>query len=213
MTGELYARLGVQRDATPQQIHRAYRKAAKTAHPDAGGSPDQWAAIVQAYETLKDERRRRVYDDTGEIEPGAADNHYAARLMRIAAAMGEIAAQSPRLTEIDLPNRLRMLFRQRIAQLRQGLVDMGSRARDWDEVARRLTVPPGQINVLRGLAEGEAGGCRRRASEAEQAIREHEDALKLIENAGWTPGERLTMPQLMARGGQIGQVFFGEKMW
>lgn len=212
MTGELYTRLGLQPDATPQQIRRAYRKAAKTAHPDAGGSPERWAAILEAYETLMDERRRRIYDDTGEVEPGAADNHYAARLMRIAAAMDEIAAGSAQLTGIDWPNRLSMLFRQRIAQMRQGIVDMGTRAREWDEIARRLTVPPGQVNVPRGLAEGKANECRRRAGEAEQGIREHEDALKLIENAGWAPGERLTMPQLMARGGQIGEQYLG-RMW
>lgn len=212
MTGELYVRLGVRPDATPAQIHRAYRKAAKTAHPDAGGSPEQWAAIIEAYETLKDPRRRRVYDDTGEIEPGAADNHYAARLMRIAAAMDELAGNSPHLGSIDFPARLRLLFRERIAQMRRGIVDLGSRARDWDAVARRLTVPEGQINVLRGLAEGKAGECRRRAGEAEREIREHEDALKLIESAGWT-GERLTMPQLAAQRGQIGQPFNLGRMW
>src|SRR5262249_49662840 len=157
--------------------------------------------------TLKDERRRRIYDDTGEVEPGAADNHYAARLMRIAAAMDEVAANAP-LGTIDVPARLRVLFRQRIAQMRKGIVDLGSRAREWDEVARRLTVPEGQINVLRGLAEGKANECRRRAGEAEQGIREHEDALKLIENAGWSAGSmtawnQQSLVQRMAATGQI----------
>src|SRR5262249_61766423 len=115
-------RLGVLPDATPQQIHRAYRKAAKTAHPDAGGAPEQWAAIIEAYETLKDPRRRRIYDDTGEVEPGAADNHYAARLMRIAAAMDEIAAGSPDLMYMDWPGKLRAPFRERVAQMAQGSV-------------------------------------------------------------------------------------------
>jgi curved DNA-binding protein CbpA len=212
--GELYTRLGLQPDATPPQIRRAYRRAAKTAHPDAGGSPAQWAAILEAYETLMDERRRRIYDETGEVEPGAVDNHYAALLMIITGAMDEIAAQSgqsaPPFDQIDWVGSLRALLRTKIQQIRQGIGPLGRRAEEWDAVAKRITVPAGEVNALRGLAEGKAGECRRRTGEGEQAAQKHEEALKLIENATCAPGERLTMPQVMARG--LGQAYLG-RMW
>jgi DnaJ domain len=44
---------------TPEQLKSAYRKAAAKAHPDAGGSPEQFRQVTQAYEDLK---RRYNYD-------------------------------------------------------------------------------------------------------------------------------------------------------
>jgi hypothetical protein len=210
--GELYTRLGLQPDATPVQIRRAYRRAAKTAHPDTGGSAEQWAAILEAYETLIEPRRRRIYDDTGSVEPGAADNHYAALLMRLAAAMDEIAADNPQLAWVDWPRMLRIHLNAKIQQDRQGILDLASRAREWDAVAQRCIVPPGAVNVLRGLAEGKAAECRRRCDEAQATIREHEEALQLIENARSAPAPQLTIPQQMAQGGQIGPMYIG-RMW
>lgn len=40
-TIDLYAELGVAREANAVDIRRAYRRRAKHAHPDAGGSPGQ----------------------------------------------------------------------------------------------------------------------------------------------------------------------------
>lgn len=61
-----YETLGVTDAATPDEIKRAYRSKAKTAHPDAGGSPSDFEPIVKAYEVLKDPERRLLYDTTGE---------------------------------------------------------------------------------------------------------------------------------------------------
>ena len=60
-----YELLGVARDADEAAIKAAYRKVAKTAHPDAGGDTEAFAKISACYELLKDPVRRRVFDDTG----------------------------------------------------------------------------------------------------------------------------------------------------
>ena len=67
-----YELLGLERDADNQAIRNAYRKAAKSAHPDSGGDPEQFARLQVAYELLKDPVRRKVYDDTG-YDPQLAD--------------------------------------------------------------------------------------------------------------------------------------------
>lgn len=214
--GELYTRLGVLPGATPTQIHRAYRKAAKTAHPDAGGTKEQWSAILEAYETLHDDRRRRIYDETGTIEPGAVDNHYAALLMRLAGAMDQVRDEAAQaglpFARIDWLPALRRVLSTHIAQCRKGIPQMGDAAREWDVVAKSMKVPDGVVNVLRGLAEGKAAECRRRAGEAESQIREYEEALKLIEHATCAPGEMPVFPQLGLGGLRFGQ-FGQERMW
>ena len=51
---DLYRRLGLKRDASPQDVHRAYRRAARDCHPDVvGGSAESWGALVEAYDVLR----------------------------------------------------------------------------------------------------------------------------------------------------------------
>jgi len=67
-----YVMLGIDREAGDQAIRSAWRKAAKTAHPDAGGDAEHFGKLQAAYDLLKDPVRRRVYDDTG-YDPQLAD--------------------------------------------------------------------------------------------------------------------------------------------
>lgn len=64
---DLYARLGVSRDATTNDIRRAYRKGSMTAHPDRGGTAAEFQRLHLAYEVLMDPVRRAEYDATGRI--------------------------------------------------------------------------------------------------------------------------------------------------
>lgn len=65
-----YETLGVERSATKEDITRAYRKKAVKQHPDAGGDPAQFKALVIAYETLHDDASRDHYDKTGQQPDG-----------------------------------------------------------------------------------------------------------------------------------------------
>jgi curved DNA-binding protein CbpA len=62
---EPYELLGVAREADDAAIKAAYRRLAKSSHPDSGGDADSFAQLKLAYELLKDPIRRKVYDETG----------------------------------------------------------------------------------------------------------------------------------------------------
>ena len=57
-----YDVLGVKRDATHEEIKRAFRKLAAKYHPDAGGDEKKFKEVSEAYNTLSDESKRKEYD-------------------------------------------------------------------------------------------------------------------------------------------------------
>jgi curved DNA-binding protein len=60
---DYYATLGVNRNATQEEIKKAYRKLAMKNHPDRGGDDRKFAEINEAYETLIDPQKRQQYDN------------------------------------------------------------------------------------------------------------------------------------------------------
>lgn len=57
-----YEILGVAKEATADEIKRAYRKLASQHHPDKGGDKTKFQEIQAAYDTLSDNNRRQQYD-------------------------------------------------------------------------------------------------------------------------------------------------------
>jgi curved DNA-binding protein len=71
---DYYETLGVARDANLDQIKKAYRKLARTHHPDMSKAPDAEARFkdaAEAYATLKDTAKRAAYDELGHPPAGA----------------------------------------------------------------------------------------------------------------------------------------------
>ncbi|MBF4993695.1 J domain-containing protein [Arthrobacter gandavensis] len=58
----LYEVLGLTPSATVDEIKSAYRKAARRAHPDQGGSSELFHLISEAYQVLSDPEQRSAYD-------------------------------------------------------------------------------------------------------------------------------------------------------
>jgi curved DNA-binding protein len=65
---DFYQILGVPRDASQEDIQRAYRKLARTYHPDVNhdpGAEDRFKDVSEAYDVLSDPQTRRRYDAFG----------------------------------------------------------------------------------------------------------------------------------------------------
>jgi DnaJ-class molecular chaperone len=61
---DYYSILGVSKQASQDEIKKAYRKSAMANHPDrTGGDDTQFKRINEAYETLKDPNKRQTYDN------------------------------------------------------------------------------------------------------------------------------------------------------
>ena len=71
---DLYAVLGVERNASDAEIKRAFRRLAQQWHPDVNrdtGADLRFKEINQAYQVLSDPQRRQAYDMFGTVGDGA----------------------------------------------------------------------------------------------------------------------------------------------
>ena len=65
MSEDYYKILGVSKDASQEEIKKAYRRLAHKYHPDKGGDEKQFHKISEAYQVLSDKQKRAQYDQFG----------------------------------------------------------------------------------------------------------------------------------------------------
>jgi curved DNA-binding protein len=78
---DYYSTLGVQKNASQEEIKKAYRRLAAQHHPDRGGSKEKFQEIQSAYDTLSNPEKRAEYDNPqpqfqfhqGNVPPGFED--------------------------------------------------------------------------------------------------------------------------------------------
>jgi curved DNA-binding protein CbpA len=120
-----YFVLGLTRAATPGAIKAAYRQRVQTAHPDRGGDPAEFMAIVRAFGLLSDPEARKLYDEAGIIDDDGVRN-YRRDVVTILADMFEAAVETAvatglRLERVNFVGQMRVAVEAGLAEARAGL--------------------------------------------------------------------------------------------
>ncbi len=69
---DYYEALGVSKNASADEIKKAFRRLAVEYHPDRGGDEEKFKEINEAYEVLKDDAKRKRYDQFGHAGVGSS---------------------------------------------------------------------------------------------------------------------------------------------
>lgn len=88
-----YRELELDRDATTEEVKRAYLRRAMKTHPDVGGTSEAFIKTKRALAILSNPQKRQRYDATGDVEEEQPDNTRSAALQIIEAFMNEVIGQ------------------------------------------------------------------------------------------------------------------------
>jgi molecular chaperone DnaJ len=69
---DYYEVLGVSKNASADELKKAYRRHAVEHHPDRGGDEAKFREVSEAYEVLKDDAKRKRYDQFGHAGVGSS---------------------------------------------------------------------------------------------------------------------------------------------
>lgn len=73
---DYYTILGVPRNASEEEIKKAYRKLAHKYHPDKGGDAEKFKEVNEAYQVLSNKEKRAQYDRYGRVFEGGAGSGF-----------------------------------------------------------------------------------------------------------------------------------------
>ena len=150
MADDPYKALGLDKTATPEQIKKAYRKIAKTDHPDLNPDPaahERFKAASSAYDLLKDPEQRTRFDK-GEIDASGQERpsrHY----YRDYAQAGDNPYRQGNPDFEDLSDVFSDLFGQAGASRRRGSGG-GARSFDMRGQDQRFTLEIDFMTAARG---------------------------------------------------------------
>lgn len=173
----LYEALGVAKDATADQIKKAYRQLAKQHHPDTGGDPQKFHAIALAHDVLKDDAKRARYDETGEM-PDAEKSPDAVAISIIAELVEHLTndiVTKEGLEHVDLAKKMIRQIDDRIAGMLSNRKEAEKFEKKAVKIRKRFAAKSGP-DYIGQMLDAKVETCR-------GAIRQAADMLAHLERA------------------------------
>ncbi|MDP1731364.1 MAG: DnaJ domain-containing protein [Devosia sp.] len=147
-----YLLLGLPRAATPGAIKAAYRQRVQTAHPDRGGNPREFIAIVKAFGLLSDPDARRLYDEAGIVDDDGVRSYRRDVTIILAdmfdAAVETAVATGLRLERVNFVAQMRVAVEAGLADAKSGLARSDRDIEALKALRRRIRRDDGAENLF-----------------------------------------------------------------
>jgi curved DNA-binding protein CbpA len=177
---DLYGLLGVNPTATSGEIKAAYWRRAKNAHPDAGGSDQEFGSVKLAHDVLSDPDRRARYDRTGEVVGPEPDNTEQGALGLIGMMLEAVLTSDPDPIECDVVAVMKTQFLSQVGEVSRKLKLTNRSIERADRMRGRFRRNKPGDNIVERVLEWEIDALKRSARISEAALKQRERAIALL---------------------------------
>lgn len=183
---DLYEVLGVDRTASTDDVRKAYRRKAKSTHPDVpGGSPERFQSVALAHRVLSDETSRAKYDATGSTEETTI-NEQRARALQIIASQIETFLTSPGAIYRKLVDEMRIQLDRLIVDDRRQRRSIEEGIAAVEKLRARFKAKKG-ADVIGGMLDTKIADARKVLGQIDDHIAVLALAKTIIEDAEFVP--------------------------
>lgn len=153
---DLYELLGVERDATQEEIKKAWKHLAQKLHSDKqGGDEAQFKRVKEAYRVLKNPSKRAEYDKTGEIPHAINPLEIKAR-DHLVILFGQALNQGTgKLARLDILGAMDKELVNAIQKTEINSIDAKQKRRELQDIKDKFHVDDGRDNVFVAVIENE----------------------------------------------------------
>ena len=175
MAKDLYDTLGVDKNASADEIKKAYRKKAGENHPDKGGDNSKMTEITKAYGVLGNQKKRDRYDATGQEQEEPFDKKFQEFIQKFLLQLIE----TRNVDSTNLIGELEKIARQNISGTKQAKNESEFKRKKFEKVLMRLEAK-GE-NRISTIIEMNIDNCKKE----EGVLQEHLDFMaKVLECLG-----------------------------
>lgn len=142
-----YEVLGVPRDATPEEIKKAFRQKANENHSDKGGDDETMREVNIAYAVLRDPAKRRRYDETGEASASELSEPERTVQIILESVLGRHDPRRDPFAEA------RKEIEKNLHQFSQEIPEQEERIRGWSAIKARVKMADGARDLATPILE------------------------------------------------------------
>ena len=184
---ELYRILGVAKDATKEQIKKGFRKKASKAHPDKGGSEEEFNMIRTAYMVLIDDEARSRYDKTGSYgaNPHGEPTAFQLALQELAGLFQHTLLQNlDNIEHVDIMNTMKVNIRTAKAEQTKHITKQRSRLKKFEKARKRLKRKKElDVDVLDNVIGTQIQGVTRNIEDCERKNESFDLMIEIIDDS------------------------------
>lgn len=146
-----YDDLGVQRNASPEDIRRSYKILASKHHPDRKhGDTVKFQIVQKAYDTLSDPAKRKRYDTHGEEPAGPSPREKA---MQQVASMVYRAIDHEDIDRVDLVEVVKAQVRDAMSKIPDGVTVLEKKIAKLERAKKRIVKKKGDQNMIAAMID------------------------------------------------------------
>lgn len=182
---DLYKILGVAKDATPDQIKKAYRKMAIKHHPDKGGDENEFKALVVAYTVLSDEDKRRRYDNGESVESVSQNTPIEQQAFKLLMeTFISFVNAVPDTSKFDIFQKIKEHVNHMTTHMNVALNELAARIDKYEKTKKRIKSKDENNMFVMGL-DNEIASTNRSIKKVKEQQEVAKIAVKILEDYGY----------------------------